>query len=181
MTAAGLLDGLAEALRLGLSETLAGPEAVPPGELAAVCVAAAWIAWVDRRHGIIPDLALGLLAGLAAARLAPFGGGAVAGGAAVGLAVLGVLHALSRIASRAGLVPLGAGDARFIAAVTVFLGLSGLVVTLAVSAALLAADSLRRVRAAGRPLVDALAIPIRMGPHLALGFLGAVSAAAVRW
>lgn len=181
MSAATILEVAQAAAQLGVAETLAGPAALPPGELAVVAVAAAWIGWVDRRHGVIPDLALGLLAGLAAARLAPLGAGTLAGAVAVGAAVLAALSLLGWLAARVGVAPLGAGDVRLLAAVTVLLGLPGLTVTLALGGALLAIDGVRRVQAVGRPLTDALMLPIRMGPHLALGLMGAATAAAMRW
>jgi ABC-type spermidine/putrescine transport system permease subunit II len=52
---------------------------------------------------------------------------------------------------------------------------------LVVASGLLAAQGLGRARLAGRPLSDALVMPMRMGPHLATGLAVATLSAVLRW
>lgn len=185
-------DEILGAAHSGLLETLVGPAALLPAQLAVVAAAACWIGWVDLRHGIIPDLALGVLVGIALARLAPFGASAMVGGVLVGVCTIAVLTVLSHAAdglNRAfgvragdwGPGRLGSGDARFIAACTMLLGMQGTVIVLAVAAVLVAGHAGARVRYAGRPLRDALSLPVRLGPHLGCGLVLATGIAALRW
>lgn len=180
------------AVYLGLWDALTGPTAVLPSHLAVVVVAAAWIGWVDLQHGIIPDLALGVLVGIALARLAPFGASAMMGGVMVGVCTVAGLTALSHVASAVNSVlrvqggdgrigHLGSGDIRFVAACTMLLGMQGTAIVLAVTAVLVAGHAGAQMRYAGRPLRDALLLPVRLGPHLGCGLVLATAIAALRW
>jgi hypothetical protein len=170
-----------EAFQTGFVETLAGPSALPPGQSVAILVVACWMAWIDARQGVIPDLVLGVLVGLAAARLSLFGGAALFGGLGVGLVGLLALRGLGLIARCGGMTPLGEGDVRLIASGTVLLGLPGATVLLVVAVLLLGGQGLARSLAAGRPWRHALTDPVRMGPHLAAGLVVASLVPALRW
>lgn len=176
----------------GAWETMLGPSALLPAQLAVVAVAACWIAWVDLHHGIIPDLGVGVVLGIALARLAPFGASAMVGGALVGActvagltvishAAAGLNWALGAQARDGGAGRLGSGDVRFVAACTMLLGVQGTATALVVTALLVAGHTGAQMRYAGRPLREALLLPVRLGPHLGCGLVFATAIAALRW
>lgn len=182
----GELDPALDAVREGFLQALGGPAALMPAEVAVVLVAVAWAAWIDARLGLIPDLVVGTLAGLALAKLVPFGAAAAVGGAAVGVAVILMLRGIGwsadQVARRAGLapegiLPLGVGDQRLLAVATVLLGANGLATALTVAAVLLALDVARRERSVAAALLRGT----RLGPHLAAGIACASCFAALRW
>ena len=128
------------------------------------------LAWIDFRHGIIPDsLNLSVaLAGLAQAWLLDGWGSALAA-ARDGLVIGAVVFALRWLYFRLrGHHGLGLGDVKLLAASAVWIGVSGVPMQLLVGSitALIAALALHIT---GRTMTRQTALPF--GPFLALGLL----------
>jgi leader peptidase (prepilin peptidase)/N-methyltransferase len=138
-----------------------------------LCVLSSVLAWIDVRHGIIPDWLNLTIAALGLLQTAMVGGllaglAATLEGAAVG-AVFWLLRRLYfQIRKTQGL---GLGDVKFLAAAGVWVGIAGLPMLLLVAAlsALVCAGTLQL---AGRRLSRQTALPF--GPFLAIGLLVAL-------
>ncbi|HET7886500.1 MAG TPA: A24 family peptidase [Bradyrhizobium sp.] len=137
---------------------------------ALLCALCAVLAWIDIRHGIIPDWVNGAIAGLGLLRmfmaadfvasLAAFGEGAVIG------AVFWLLRRLY-FALR-GIQGLGLGDIKFLAAAGIWVGIEGVPMLLLV-ATLTALACVGAMQVSGRALTAQTAMSF--GPFLAAGLL----------
>jgi leader peptidase (prepilin peptidase)/N-methyltransferase len=145
-----------------------------PALVALLCLAVASIAWIDLRHGIIPDwlnltvFALGLIDALAR------GGASAAVDAAWQAAAIGAITWLLRrfyfaIRKTQGL---GLGDVKLLAAATAWIGVGGITLMLLV-AALTALTAAGVIQMAGQPMTRRSAIPF--GPFLAIGLLATLA------
>jgi leader peptidase (prepilin peptidase) / N-methyltransferase len=135
-----------------------------------LCLLSAVLAWIDIRHGIIPDwlnltiAALGLSKAVILA--GPLAGLEAAGeGAAIG-AIFWLLRRLYFAARK--IQGLGLGDVKFLAAAGIWIGVAGLPLLLLV-AALTALACAGVMQLAGRQLSGRTSISF--GPFLALGLL----------
>jgi len=145
-----------------------------PGLFLLLCALCGALALIDLRHGIIPDalnLAIAAL-GLASAIAAD---GGVGGVEAIGeaLAAGGICWLLRRLYFMWRKIHgLGLGDVKFVAAATMWVGLSGTptLILIAALAALVAAGGLQ---IAGHRLTRQTSLPF--GPFLALGLLATVA------
>jgi leader peptidase (prepilin peptidase) / N-methyltransferase len=137
---------------------------------ALLCLLSVVLAWIDIRHGIIPDWLNFAIAGLGLSAAFLIGGPSVAlesacEGAAVG-AIFWLLRRLYFVFR--GVQGLGLGDVKFLAAAGVWVGLAGLPILLLVAAlsALLCAGVMQL---AGRQLTGQTTLSF--GPFLAIGLL----------
>ena len=135
-----------------------------------LCLLCAILAWIDIRHGIIPDwlnlsiASLGLWKALMTGGPS-FGLEAACQGAAIG-AIFWLLRRLY-FAFR-GVEGLGLGDVKFLAAAGIWVGVSGLpMVLLVATLAALACAGIMQL--AGRPI--AAQTSLSFGPFLAVGLL----------
>ena len=138
------------------------------------------LAWIDFRHGIIPDwlnLLVGV-AGLAQAWLLEGWGSALAAaleGLIIGAVVLTLRWLYFRLRGHHGL---GLGDVKLLAASAVWIGVAGIPMQLLVGSvtALIAAVALH---VTGRTMTRLTALPF--GPFLALGLLATLALQQQGW
>ena len=144
--------------------------AVDIGFFALLCLLSGVLAWIDIRHGIIPDWLNATIAGLGLSK------DVVAGGVLAGLdaacegAAIGVVFWLLRrlyFAFRK-IQGLGFGDVKFLAAAGIWVGVAG-VPMLVMVAALTALACAGVLQLAGRKLTGQTSISF--GPFLAIGLL----------
>jgi len=139
-----------------------------------LCLLSALLAWIDIRHGIIPDWLNLVIAGLGLAK-AIVVDGPVAGveaaceGAAIG-AIFWLLRRLYFVLRE--VQGLGLGDVKFLAAAGIWIGVTGLPMLLLV-AALTALGCAGLMQLAGRQLSGQTSMPF--GPFLAIGLLFTLS------
>jgi leader peptidase (prepilin peptidase)/N-methyltransferase len=137
---------------------------------ALLCLLSTVLAWIDIRHGIIPDWLNLTIAGVGLSK-AVLVGGALAGlevaceGAAIG-AIFWLLRRLY-FAFR-DVQGLGLGDVKFLAAAGIWVGIAGLPMLLLV-AALTALACAGIMQLAGRQLTGQTSLSF--GPFLAIGLL----------
>ena len=137
------------------------------GALGVLCCA---VAWIDLRHGIIPDWLNAAIAVLGLIRVVVVDGPAAAL-TAIGMAALvGLLFWLfQRLYFRVRHVEgLGLGDVKFLAAAAIWVGIAG-VPTLLLIAALAALCVAGSLQLAGHEMKRQTSIPF--GPFLVLGLL----------
>jgi leader peptidase (prepilin peptidase)/N-methyltransferase len=135
-----------------------------------LCLLSAMLAWIDIRHGIIPDWLNMAIAGVGFAKAL------VAGGTMTGLelvgegAAIGAVFWLLRWAyfSFRKIQGLGLGDVKFLSAAGIWVGVAGIPMLLLV-AALTALASVAVTQLAGQRLNAHSALPF--GPFLAIGLL----------
>ncbi len=144
--------------------------AVDIGFFALFCLLSAALAWIDIRHGIIPDWLNAAIAVLGLSK-AFIDGGSLAALEAAGEGVaIGLIFWLLRrlyFALRK-IQGLGLGDVKFLSAAGVWIGIAGLPVLLLVATlTALAAAGLMKV--AGQQMTRRTSIPF--GPFLAMGLL----------
>jgi leader peptidase (prepilin peptidase) / N-methyltransferase len=137
---------------------------------ALLCLLSAGLAWIDIRHGIIPDWLNLTIAGLGLSNAVILGGPfagleAACEGAAIG-AIFWLLRRLYFTFRK--IQGLGLGDVKFLAAAGIWIGVAGLPMLLLV-AALIALACAGVMQLAGRPLHAQSSISF--GPYLALGLL----------
>lgn len=151
-------------------DTLRAPSMIVNFLFGSLCLLGAVLAWIDIRHGIIPDWLNSTIAGLGLSK-AVIAGGALAGMEAVYEgAVIGAVFWLLRwlyFALRK-IQGLGLGDVKFLAAAGVWVGVSGLPMLLLV-AALTALVCAGVMQLAGQRLNGRTAMSF--GPFLAIGLL----------
>jgi leader peptidase (prepilin peptidase)/N-methyltransferase len=140
------------------------------GFFAPLCLFGGVLALIDIRHGIIPDWLNLSIAGLGLANVVIVGG-AVAGieaaceGAAIGL----IFWLLRRLYFGLRKIQgLGLGDVKFLAAVTIWIGIGALPLLLLI-AALTALAAAAVMQLAGRDMTARTSLPF--GPFLAIGLL----------
>jgi leader peptidase (prepilin peptidase)/N-methyltransferase len=135
-----------------------------------LCLLSGVLAWVDIRHGIIPDWLNLMIAALGLSK-AVIAGGALAGleatyeGAAIG-AIFWLLRRLYFGFRK--IQGLGLGDVKFLTAAGIWVGITGLPMLLLI-AALTALVCASVMRLAGRQLTGQTSISF--GPFLAIGLL----------
>jgi len=135
-----------------------------------LCLLSATLAWIDIRHGIIPDWLNLTMAGLGLSKAL------LVGGAPTGLELLGEGVAIGSVFwllrwayfTFRKIQGLGLGDVKFLAAAGIWVGVAGLPMLLLV-AALTALASAGIMQLAGRRLSAQTAISF--GPFLAVGLL----------
>jgi len=135
-----------------------------------LCLLAIVLAWIDIRHGIIPDWLNLAISGLGLARAWLVGGpwvglDAACEGAAIGLIFLFLRRLYFAWRKIQGL---GLGDVKFLAAAGTWVGIAGLPMLLLV-AALTALVCAGILRLAGRQMTAQTSMSF--GPHLATGLL----------
>jgi leader peptidase (prepilin peptidase) / N-methyltransferase len=137
---------------------------------ALLCLLATVLAWIDIRHGIIPDWLNLAIAGLGLSRALLAGGPWVGVEAACEGAAIGVIFLLLRRLYFAWrkIQGLGLGDVKFLAAAGTWVGIAGLPMLLLV-AALTALACAGVMRLAGRQMTAQTSMSF--GPHLATGLL----------
>jgi leader peptidase (prepilin peptidase)/N-methyltransferase len=148
--------------------------------LALLALASLALAWIDLRHGIIPDW-LNLLIGCAGLAWAWLSDGwnallvATIEGIVIGTVVLGFRWLYFSFRGHHGL---GLGDVKLLAASAVWIGVTGIPVQLLVGSitALIAAVVLHIT---GRTMTRQTALPF--GPFLALGLLAALALQEQGW
>ena len=135
-----------------------------------LCLLSAVLAWIDIRHGIIPDWLNLAIAGLGLSEAwlvdGPWAGlEAACEGAAIGV----VFWLLRRLYfSLRKIQGLGLGDVKFLAAAGIWVGVAGLPMLLMI-AALTALACACVMQLAGRQLTGQTSMPF--GPFLAIGLL----------
>jgi leader peptidase (prepilin peptidase)/N-methyltransferase len=137
---------------------------------ALLCLLSAGLAWIDIRHGIIPDWLNLAIAGLGLSK-AVIVGGPVAGLEAVceGAAIGAIFWLLRRLYFALRKIQgLGLGDIKFLAAAGIWVGVAGLPMLLLI-AALTALVCAGVMQLAGRQLTGQTSISF--GPFLAIGLL----------
>ena len=139
-----------------------------------LCLLSAVLAWIDIRHGIIPDWLNLAIAGLGLSKAVIIGGplaglGAICEGAAIG-AVFWLLRRLYFAFRK--MQGIGLGDVKFLAAAGIWVGVAALPMLLLV-AALTALACAGVMQLAGRQLTGQMSISF--GPYLAIGLLSAIS------
>jgi leader peptidase (prepilin peptidase)/N-methyltransferase len=140
------------------------------GFLALLCLLSGVLAWIDIRHGIIPDWLNATVAGLGLSK-AVIAGGAIAGldAACEGAAIGAVFWLLRRLYFAFRKIQgLGLGDVKFLAAAGLWTGVAGLPLLLMV-AALTALACAGVMQLAGRQLTGQTSISF--GPFLAIGLV----------
>jgi leader peptidase (prepilin peptidase)/N-methyltransferase len=144
--------------------------AVDIGFFALLCLLSGVLAWIDIRHGIIPDWLNATIAGLGLSK-AVVAGGVLAGlDAACEGAAIGVVFWLLRrlyFAFRK-IQGLGLGDVKFLAAAGLWIGVAGLPILLVV-ATLTALACAGVMQFTGRQLTAQTSMSF--GPFLAIGLL----------
>jgi leader peptidase (prepilin peptidase)/N-methyltransferase len=135
-----------------------------------LCLLSLVLAWIDIRHGIIPDWLNLAIAALGLSRALLAGGPWVGVEAACEGAAIGVIFLLLRRLYFAWrkIQGLGLGDVKFLAAAGTWVGIAGLPMVLLV-AALTALASAGVMRLAGRQMTAQTTMSF--GPHLATGLL----------
>jgi len=144
--------------------------AVDIGFLALLCLLSGVLAWIDIRHGIIPDWLNATVAVLGLSK-AVIAGGALAGldAACEGAAIGAIFWLLRRLYFAFRKIQgLGLGDVKFLAAAGLWIGVAGLPLLLMV-AALTALACAGVMQLAGRQLTGQTSISF--GPFLAIGLL----------
>ena len=144
--------------------------AVDIGFFALLCLLSGVLAWIDIRHGIIPDWLNATIAGLGLSKAVVAGGvlaglDAVCEGAAIGV-VFWLLRRLYFAFRK--IQGLGLGDVKFLAAAGLWIGVAGLPILLVV-ATLTALACAGVMQLAGRQLTGQTSISF--GPFLAIGLL----------
>ncbi|WGS18092.1 MULTISPECIES: A24 family peptidase [unclassified Bradyrhizobium] len=142
---------------------------------AALCLLCGSLALIDFRRGIIPDVLNLAVGGLGLARTV-VASGAVAGvEAAAEAMIVGLIFWLFRrlYFTVRKVQGLGLGDVKFLAAATLWVGLTGIPI-LVLIAALSALIAVGGAQMAGQNLTRRTSLPF--GPFLALGLLSAVVA-----
>jgi leader peptidase (prepilin peptidase)/N-methyltransferase len=135
-----------------------------------LCLLSAVLAWIDIRHGIIPDWLNLTIAGLGLSKAVILGGPLAGLQAACEGAAIGVIFWLLRrlyFAFRK-VQGLGLGDVKFLAAAGIWVGVTGLPMLLLV-AALTALAGAGAMQLAGRQLTAQTSMSF--GPYLAIGLL----------
>jgi leader peptidase (prepilin peptidase)/N-methyltransferase len=135
-----------------------------------LCLLGAVLAWIDIRHGIIPDWLNLTIAGLGLSKVVIIGGPAAGLEAACEGAAIGAVFWLLRrlyFAFRE-VQGLGLGDVKFLAAAGIWSGVEGLPVLMLV-AALTALAYAGLMQLTGRPLTGRSSMSF--GPFLAIGLL----------
>ena len=137
---------------------------------ALLCPLAIVLAWIDIRHGIIPNWLNLAIAGLGLARALLVGGPWVGLEAACEGAAIGLTSLLLRRLYFAWrkIQGMGLGDVKFLAAAGTWVGIAGLPMLLLV-AALTALACAGIMRLAGRQMTAQTSMSF--GPHLATGLL----------
>ena len=144
------------------------------GFLALLCVLSGVLAWIDIRHGIIPDWLNATVTGLGLSK-AVIAGGAIAGldAACEGAAIGAIFWLLRRLYFEFRKIQgLGLGDVKFLAAAGLWIGVAGLPLLLMV-AALTALACAGVMQLAGRQLTGQTSISF--GPFLAIGLVFAAA------
>lgn len=144
-----------------------------------LCLLSVILAWIDIRHGIIPDWLNLTLAGLGLSK-AVLIGGPLAGweAASEGAAIGAIFWLLRRLYFAFREVQgLGLGDVKFLAAAGIWVGIAGLPMLLLV-AALTALACAGVLQLAGRQLTGQTSMSF--GPFLAIGLLFALGLQ-LRW
>src|SRR6202043_3136872 len=133
-----------------------------------LCLLSAGLAWIDIRHGIIPDWLNLTIAGLGLSKAVILGGPfagleAACEGAAIGL-IFWLLRRLYFVLRK--IQGLGLGDVKFLAAAGPWIGIAGMptLLLIATLTALVAAGGLQL---AGRDMTRQTSLPF--GPFLAIG------------
>jgi leader peptidase (prepilin peptidase)/N-methyltransferase len=135
-----------------------------------LCLLSTVLAWIDIRHGIIPDWLNLTIAGLGLSKAVILGGPLAGLQAACEGAAIGVIFWLLRrlyFAFRK-VQGLGLGDVKFLAAAGIWVGVTGLPMLLLV-AALTALAGAGAMQLAGRQLTAQTSMSF--GPYLAIGLL----------
>jgi leader peptidase (prepilin peptidase) / N-methyltransferase len=143
---------------------------VTVGPFALLCLLSGVLAWIDIRHGIIPDWLNLAIAGLGLSRAVIVGGPAAGLEAACEGAAIGAVFWLLRrlyFAVRE-IQGLGFGDVKFLAAAGIWVGIAGIPMLVMV-AALTALGCAGVLQLAGRRLTGQTSISF--GPFLAIGLL----------
>ena len=140
------------------------------GFLALLCLLSGVLAWIDIRHGIIPDWLNATIAGLGLSKAVVAGGvlaglDAVCEGAAIGV-VFWLLRRLYFAFRK--IQGLGLGDVKFLAAAGLWIGVAGLPILLVV-ATLTALACAGVMQFTGRQLTAQTSMSF--GPFLAIGLL----------
>ncbi|MGO8908271.1 MAG: prepilin peptidase [Bradyrhizobium sp.] len=135
-----------------------------------LCLLSAILAWIDFRHGIIPDWLNLTIAGLGLSKAVIIGGlPAGVEAACEGVAIGAVFWLLRRLYfAYRQIQGLGLGDVKFLAAAGIWSGVAGLPVLVLV-AALTALAYAGLMQLAGRQLTGQSSISF--GPFLAIGLL----------
>ncbi len=144
-----------------------------------LCLLSVILAWIDIRHGIIPDWLNLTLAGLGLSKTMLIGGPLAGWEAACEGAAIGAIFWLLRrlyFAFRE-VQGLGLGDVKFLAAAGIWVGVAGLPMLLLV-AALTALACAGVLQLAGRQLTGQTSMSF--GPFLAIGLLFALGLQ-LRW
>jgi leader peptidase (prepilin peptidase) / N-methyltransferase len=138
-----------------------------------LCLLSATLAWIDIRHGIIPDWLNLAIAGLGLSTALSIDGPSPALQAAFEGAAIGAIFWLLRrlYFTFRKVQGLGLGDVKFLAAAGIWVGVAGLPVLLLV-ATLTALICAGLLQLAGRPLSGQTSLSF--GPFLAIGLLFAV-------
>jgi len=144
--------------------------AVDIGFFALLCLLSGVLAWIDIRHGIIPDWLNATIAGLGLSKAVVAGGvlaglDAVCEGAAIGV-VFWLLRRLYFAFRK--IQGLGLGDVKFLAAAGLWIGVAGLPILLVV-ATLTAVACAGVMQFTGRQLTAQTSMSF--GPFLAIGLL----------
>jgi leader peptidase (prepilin peptidase) / N-methyltransferase len=156
------------------------PRMIAPAFFALLCIASAWLAWIDLRRGIIPDWLNLFVALLGIARAALLGGStaaltASADAIAVGAVVWLLRWLYFRLRQFQGL---GLGDVKLLAASAIWVGIAGVPMQLLIaSLSALAATSLLHL--AGRTFTRQTSLPF--GPSLAFGLLATLAIQQAGW
>jgi leader peptidase (prepilin peptidase)/N-methyltransferase len=140
------------------------------GFLALLCLLSGVLAWIDIRHGIIPDWLNATVAGLGLSK-AVIAGGAIAGldAACEGAAIAAIFWLLRRLYFAFRKIQgLGLGDVKFLAAAGLWIGVAGLPILLVV-ATLTALACAGVMQFTGRQLTAQTSMSF--GPFLAIGLL----------
>jgi leader peptidase (prepilin peptidase) / N-methyltransferase len=143
------------------------------GSFALLCGLSGLLAWIDIRHGIIPDWLNALIALLGLSKILIVDGTSASLEAACQGVAIGIVFWLLRrlYFSLRKIQGLGLGDVKFLAAAGLWIGAAGLPMLLVV-AALTALVSAGVMQLSGRNMHQQASMPF--GPFLALGLLVAV-------
>ncbi len=147
---------------------------IATGFFAVLCLLSGMLAWIDIRHGIIPNelnLAIAAL-GLARAAVTDSASAGVYA-ACAGITIGATTWLLRRLYfALRNVQGLGLGDVKLLAAAGTWIGATG-VPTLLLVATLTALASIAVMRLAGRRMTQQTSIPF--GPYLALGLVVTVA------
>jgi leader peptidase (prepilin peptidase) / N-methyltransferase len=147
---------------------------IAAASLALLCLASAWLAWIDLRRGIIPDwlnLAIAVIGLATTIVLDGWASGLSAG--AEGIVIGAIVWLLRRLYFMLRKFQgLGLGDVKLLAASGIWVGTAGVPIQLLIaSVTALAAAGVMHV--AGRTVTRLTPLPF--GPFLALGLVATVS------